>query len=661
MPNDDNSKLRNRRKVHILTPEEVSSGRKTRWEELEITGFTKNLSGNLWTLKHLTSLYLDGNQLTRISSEICNLTNLYKLDLSHNKLRSLPAEIGRLIKLRELHLNNNILRVLPYEIGKLFHLQILALTGNPLNQDILSLARKGTPRLLHFFLDNLAMTTPQPPDREWIYVSSPEQNPQNAVFSVMSYNVLCDKYATRSLYGYCPPWALAWEYRRKSILREINYYSADILALQEVETCQYHEFFVTELKRLGYEGIFNPKSRAKHLPEDEKKHVDGCAIFWKTAKFTLRAEHLVEFNQVAMQNNEGSKDMLNRVMTKDNIGIAALLETNDGLYENSSNYHTMPEKQLVLAVNAHMHWDPEFSDVKLIQTVMLCYELKRICEESTQSFRPSGRSSTALNDSHKMPLVLCGDFNSLPDSGVVEFLQTGKVSASHPDFKDIKYSKCLSAFGNGLRANGSVQMDSKNVTHPFKLNSCYNENNLEKLRYTNITYEFKGIIDYIFYSRSQLNCLGVLSGIDQSWFEQNMVVGCPHPHIPSDHISLVTEFQLLPNGYQNSQPNSSNPNVNNNFVGNQHTQFSTHHHQFSRYFNNPQSSSTSYSNTSASNGTQQTSGQRYTTTSANSGASSSRPGSANMLSNQSPINITNGAATSMTHPLAGSISLNSRR
>jgi len=40
----------------------------------------------------------------------------------------------------------------------------------------------------------------------------------------------------------------------------------------------------------------------------------------------------VEFNQVAMLNNEGSKDMLNRVMTKDNIGIAVLLETNEGLY-----------------------------------------------------------------------------------------------------------------------------------------------------------------------------------------------------------------------------------------------------------------------------------------------------------------------------------------
>lgn len=31
----------------------------------------------------------------------------------------------------------------------------------------------------------------------------------------MCYNVLCDKYATRQMYGYCPSWALSWEYRKK--------------------------------------------------------------------------------------------------------------------------------------------------------------------------------------------------------------------------------------------------------------------------------------------------------------------------------------------------------------------------------------------------------------------------------------------------------------
>lgn len=40
-------------------------------------------------------------------------------------------------------------------------------------------------------------------------------------------------------------------------------------------------------------------------------------------------EHLIEFNQMAMANAEGCGDMLNRVMTKDNIGLAALLKTKE--------------------------------------------------------------------------------------------------------------------------------------------------------------------------------------------------------------------------------------------------------------------------------------------------------------------------------------------
>lgn len=50
----------------------------------------------------------------------------------------------------------------------------------------------------------------------------------------MNYNILCDKYATRHIYGYCPSWALKWDYRRKQILEELRSYSADIIALQVI-------------------------------------------------------------------------------------------------------------------------------------------------------------------------------------------------------------------------------------------------------------------------------------------------------------------------------------------------------------------------------------------------------------------------------------------
>lgn len=46
-------------------------------------------------------------------------------------------------------------------------------------------------------------------------------------------------------------------------------------------------------------------------------------------------KHTVEFNQLAMANSEGSEAMLNRVMTKDNIGVAVLLEVRKEMIEVS--------------------------------------------------------------------------------------------------------------------------------------------------------------------------------------------------------------------------------------------------------------------------------------------------------------------------------------
>lgn len=116
----------NGRRTHtIMSPDEAASGKKTNWFELEITGNIRNLSPSLWKMTHLTSLYLNDNNLSRLPADISRLVNLTHLDLSANKLRSLPAELGDLIRLRELMLNNNYLRVLPYELGKLFKLQHL--------------------------------------------------------------------------------------------------------------------------------------------------------------------------------------------------------------------------------------------------------------------------------------------------------------------------------------------------------------------------------------------------------------------------------------------------------------------------------------------------------------------------------------------------------
>lgn len=56
--------------------------------------------------------------------------------------------------------------------------------------------------------------------------------------------------------------------------------------------------------------------------------------------------HTVEFNQVAMANSEGSEVMLNRVMTKDNIGVAVLLEVNNDMFSGGKNHSRHGNKSI---------------------------------------------------------------------------------------------------------------------------------------------------------------------------------------------------------------------------------------------------------------------------------------------------------------------------
>jgi CCR4-NOT transcription complex subunit 6 len=178
----------------------------------------------------------------------------------------------------------------------------------------------------------------------------------------MSYNILNDYYVNRQMFGWCPNWALTWDYRRKAIMDEIKNYSADIICLQEVETEKFYNFFLPELTREGYEGIFAPKSRAKTMNDNDRKHVDGSAIFFRKRKFTMVKKHVVEFNQMAMSNADGCDDMLNRVMTKDNISLVALLQTKEGAFDESNCPPDSSQmNQPILVCNAHLHWDPEVS------------------------------------------------------------------------------------------------------------------------------------------------------------------------------------------------------------------------------------------------------------------------------------------------------------
>ncbi|KAJ1854760.1 Glucose-repressible alcohol dehydrogenase transcriptional effector [Coemansia sp. RSA 638] len=509
-----------------------------RWTELDLGGMNlRAISAPLFRYTFMTKLYLNHNQLTHIPLAITNLRCLEELDISGNMLSVVPPELGLCCRLRELLLFDNQISDLPCELGTLYQLETLGLEGNPLQDDIKGLLQKEGTRALIEYLRDSGSAMPAPPDRQWISLDKDVKTDSPEVLTVLSYNVLCPKYATPQMYSYCPSWALAWEYRRDTILSELSALQPDIVCLQEVEAIQFDECFKVKLREMGYEGVFWTKSRARTMSEDERKRVDGCATFYKSSMFTCQTTHLLEFQQSALNRKDFRKcdDFFNRFMTKDNIVGFAMLK-----------HKKLPGEPMLFVANAHVHWDPEFVDVKMVQAAMLTEELAMLIQKHAPGIGPAPSvmsPGSGESEAHRVQLqlqaqqkqfqkvatIICGDFNSTPDSGLYEFFSRGRLDKDHEEL--VRLEPYADYKRHGLR-------------HPLGLKSAYASK--EELPLTNLTPTFRGTIDYIWYTTGTLIPTGLLGKVDEEWISQ--VVGFPNTHIPSDHIPIMAEFKWKPSG-----------------------------------------------------------------------------------------------------------------
>ncbi|KAF8520339.1 Endonuclease/exonuclease/phosphatase [Hysterangium stoloniferum] len=498
------------------------------WTTLDLGGIRlKNLSPGLFRFSYLTTLYLNHNSLTSLPSEISLLRNLVLLDLSGNDLSAVPPELGMLTSLRELYLFDNHITNLPHELGSLHQLEMIGIEGNPMDNALRNIVQKdGTHALISYLRDSCPVPSP-PPERLWRFLQTEAErkaqdaDPTTEAFTLLSYNILCERAATSHLYGYTPSWALSWDYRKELILTEVMNYDADFLCLQEVDVAQYEDYFLQHLAAQDYEGVYWPKSRARTMGDAERRRVDGCATFYKASKYQLVEKQLIEFNQVALQRPDFKKtdDMFNRVLTKDQIAVVMLLESR------------ATGSRLIIA-NVHIHWDPEYRDVKLVQTALLMDELQKISDRFARlpprlpahMEDPSKPPQPTYADGSKIPTIVCGDFNSIPGSGVYDFLANGTVPSDHPDFMSHVYGHYTS---DGLK-------------HRLNLKSAYAA--VGELPLTNYTPSFQGVIDYIWHTAGNLTVTSLLGEVEAGYLSK--VVGFPNAHFPSDHICLISEFRV---------------------------------------------------------------------------------------------------------------------
>lgn len=355
----------------------------------------------------------------------------------------------------------------------------------------------------------------------------------SGTFTVLSYNVLSDLYATSDMYSYCPPWALSWPYRRQNLLREIVGYQADILCLQEVQSDHFEEFFAPELEKHGYTAVY--KKKTTEVYTGTAYAIDGCATFFRRDRFSLVKKYEVEFNKAAQSLTEAvlpsgqKKAALSRLL-KDNVALIVVLEAKDT--NHGVDALAPGKRQLLCVANTHINANPDLKDVKLWQVHTLLKGLEKIAASAD------------------IPMLVCGDFNSIPSSAPHALLATGKVEPSHPDLttdplgilrppsKLCHQLPLVSAYSSFARMVGVGQ----GLEHQRRrMDPATNEP-----LFTNCTRDFLGTLDYIFYTADSLMVESLLELLDEESLRKD--TGLPSPEWSSDHIALLAEFRCRPRG-----------------------------------------------------------------------------------------------------------------
>jgi mRNA deadenylase 3'-5' endonuclease subunit Ccr4 len=200
----------------------------------------------------------------------------------------------------------------------------------------------------------------------------------HGAFKLATWNVLATSYIRREFYPNTPSEILDPQWRIPALVRRAGELGVDILCLQEVER-EVFTALASGLAPLGYSGTLALKDGGKP---------DGCATFFRTNYCEL----LKERRLVYADGSDGSADSGH---------IAQVLKLN------------VAGNQLAL-VNTHLKWDPPHTPPERQ------FGLRQI----QQALAAVGQEASSIQ-------LICGDFNSTPNSPLIEFLLHAGLDYTH--------------------------------------------------------------------------------------------------------------------------------------------------------------------------------------------------------------------------------------
>ena len=214
-----------------------------------------------------------------------------------------------------------------------------------------------------------------------------------------------------ALYPGAPTGVLRWPGRLRALARQVYLLRPDVLLLQEVDRFEEVE---AVLRRQGYEGAYQQRHGKP----------DGCATFWRRySGLRLVCLERCLFHRYGLKNNVGLLCVLALPVPR---GAAAGRRTR------------------VVVGNTHVAFSPKRGDVKLGQVRTLVEAAHAVAR------------GPAAGGGAPLPVVLGGDFNSTPASGVVEFLLSGSLELGGRDRRQLsgQLMRSWSTSGSGTSRGG---------------------------------------------------------------------------------------------------------------------------------------------------------------------------------------------------------------
>ncbi|SCM23285.1 carbon catabolite repressor protein 4, putative [Plasmodium chabaudi adami] len=379
-------------------------------------------------------------------------------------------------------------------------------------------------------------------------------------FTVMTWNILAEIYGTVEAFSHCDPYMLSWSYRKTKIIQEILNHRPDIVCLQEIQNEHFLEFFKPCLNQYEYQGVYKQKTKeiftspsGKH--KGGKYTIDGCAIFYNKKKFKFVEIYALEFSKlikegsvISLPKEVQKNPALSKGLLKDNIALVLLLEyvQNNKTYEAENYENENDKKKMVIVANTHIIANPEATYVKIWQTQILVKVIEYLKINFIQKYEiiPS--------------MIICGDFNSTPNSAVYQLLYKKKCCRTHNDLNSDEHGLLeylpMSHNLNLKSAYAISNFLSQTISSEESINNIIINNTIDLDRFepafTNYTSNFIGCLDYIFYNDEDLNIISTVNIPDENQLIQESQVyhlptsALPSPIRSSDHFPLVAKFEF---------------------------------------------------------------------------------------------------------------------